>query len=582
LLLLLEIILSTTAFLAAPFYWYVICPESFRKDWYYLLDYSNRNSAGTVWRIEVTRWSLFGLHIILQVVISRRISILLPIVLAKMTKWSQKNSPKDFDPFKSIALQKTSQLLAACSGHIFNFVSCWSLYAVTRHLFYRDDAKDRTWQYFLERTVLMVAVSMGAMVMEKVLLHFLAIEFHRSLHQERVFKSMYSQWTLSTLRSFLQFVKTAKPTTWTKETFQQRNSNDLIATFLLENAPIKNSRSNNKDQLFKEMFKYFDVNNEGIIRLDHFQMVFTDEDARKVQNLLAGDKKSESTAVHVVNRETLKKSIQYIHQDRWDLMQALNTHASIVRKLDKVMLGFIFAVILYFSPMMGYELDKSNVLNFGAALAPLILSFTELFGDPLKRIAEAIIYIVTCHPYDVGDRVSIDGVDFFVQKIGLVSTMFKRFDGFAVWIPNYVLAKKALCNIRRTSSQGQRLEIHVDSRVPIEKIQLLSNSIKEFIRNDTKDFEAVTASFFDLQQLQNRLVLVFLLRHRFNFQDGIQRAERQNRFLLFLKDQVDKLGIDYEPPVLRAFLESDEQIKNHLANIGENLSFKNKDDLTSL
>lgn len=426
----------------------------------------------------------------------------------------------------------------------------------------------------------MVAVSMGTVVLEKVLLHFLAIEFHRSLYQERVFKSMYSQWTLSTLRSYLQFVKTAKPANWTKKTFQQRNSSDIIATFLLENASISSiSRSNYRDQLFKEIFKYFDVNNEGLIRLDHFEMVFTGEDAKKVQNLLSWDKKSESTAVHVVNKDTLKKSIQSIHQDRWDLMQALNTHASIVKKLDKVMLGFIFAVILYFSPMMGYEVDKSNVLNFGATLAPLILSFTELFGDPLKRIAEAIIYIVTCHPYDVGDRVSIDGVDFFVQKIGLVSTMFKRFDGFAVWIPNYVLAKKALCNIRRTSSQGQRLEIHVDARVPMEKVQILSNSIKEFIRNDTRDFEAVIASFFDLQQSQNRLVLVFLLRHRFNFQDGVQRAERQNRFLLFLKGEVDKLGIDYEPPVLRALLESDEQIRNHLINIGDKL---NKDDLTSL
>ena len=105
-------------------------------------------------------------------------------------------------------------------------------------------------------------------------------------------------------------------------------------------------------------------------------MVFSNEDAKKVLNLLAGDKKSESTSVHVVNKETLKKSIQSVHQDRWDLMRALNTHASIVKKLDKVMLGFIFAVILYFSPMMGYELDKSNVLNFGATLAPLIFSFT--------------------------------------------------------------------------------------------------------------------------------------------------------------------------------------------------------------
>jgi hypothetical protein len=139
-----------------------------------------------------------------------------------------------------------------------------------------------------------------------------------------------------------------------------------------------------------------------------------------------------------------------------------------------------------------------------------------------------------------------------------------------VWIPNYVLAKKALCNIRRTGSQGQRLEIHVDASVSLDRIQILSNSIKEFIKNDTKDFEAVIASFFDLQQAQNRLTLVFLLRHRFNFQDGVQRGERQNRFLLFLKAEIAKMEIEYYPPVLRTLLESDEQIKNHLINIQNN------------
>lgn len=428
---------------------------------------------------------------------------------------------------------------------------------------------------------------MGAILIEKVLLHFLAIEFHRSLYQERVYKSMYAQWSLSTLRSFLQQAKQANAN-WTRKQFPHRTSDDLMAAFLL----LENKSMQGRDQLGKDLFKYFDPDNDGLITLNHMEIVFGDDDAKRVMALLsnssANEKKSDAAnstnaLIKSIDRDAVKKAIQAIHQDRWDLTRALNTHASIVKKLDRVMIGFIFSVILYFSPIMGYQLDKSNVFNFGVTLAPLIISFTEFFGDSLKRICEAIIYIVTCHPYDVGDRVSIDGVDFFVHKIGLVSTTFKRFDGFMVWIPNYVLAKKALCNIRRTGSQGQRLEVHVDASVPLERVQILSNTIKEFIKNDTKDFEAVIASFFDLQQAQNRLVLVFLLRHRFNFQDGVQRAERQNRFLLFLKEEIAKLGIDYYPPVLRTLLESDEQIKNHLTNIKNNpVPMRPEDPFTSL
>lgn len=590
-----EVILASSALLSGPAYWYLFKDPPYRIGWYNLLDHANRSPP--IWQIEMTRWSFFGLHIILQVIISRRLEQLAPRVFLKLAKWSELNTPSLLDPFKSTALQRMTELMASCSSYLFNCVSCISLYAVTRHLFYRNEV-DRTWQYFLERTTLMVTMAMAAILIEKIVLHLLAIEFNRSLYQERVFKSMYSQWALSTLKNFLashasiSSVKSlfgnTKISFWKRKIFPHRNSDDLISAFLLENASLKSPYAP-RDQLLKQLFKFFDPENNGAIELKMLQIIFGDEDARKVQLLLSNSTDSSnnsriSTSIHVIDKDTLKKAIQAIHQERWDLNRALTTHASIIKKLDRVMIGFIVSVILYFSPIVGFQMEKSNILNVSAAVGPLLFSFQELFGDSLKRFCEAIIYIVTCHPYDIGDRVTIDGVDFYVHKIGLVSTTFKRFDGFMVWIPNYSLSKKALCNIRRTGMQGQRLEIQVDASVPLEKIQILSNTIKEFIKNDTKDFEAVSASFFDFQLDKNYTAIVFILKHRFNFQDGVQRAERQNRFLLFLKEEVGRMDIDYKPPVMRALLDTDEQIKSHLVNLQESMSTRRveQDPFTSL
>lgn len=593
--------LASSALLSGPAYWYLLKDPAYRTGWYTLLDHANRSLP--IWQIEMTRWSFFGLHIILQFIISRRLAQLAPRIFLKLAKWSELNTAPLLDPLKSTALQRATELMASCSSYLFNCVSCISLYAVTRHLFYRNEV-DRTWQYFLERTTLMATMAMAAILIEKIVLHLLAIEFNRSLYQERVFKSMYSQWALSALKNFLashnSFANVkglqlnskliSSPSLWKRKIFPHRNSDDLISAFLLENASLKSPYAP-RDQLLKQLFKFFDPDNSGVIELKMIQMVFGDEDARKVQLLLSNSNESSSNnsrvssaSIHVIDRDTLKKAIQAIHQDRWDLNRALTTHASIIKKLDRVMIGFIVAVILYFSPIVGFQMDKSNILNVSAAVGPLLFSFQELFGDSLKRFCEAIIYIVTCHPYDIGDRVSIDGVDFYVHKIGLVSTTFKRFDGFMVWIPNYSLSKKALCNIRRTGMQGQRLEIHVDASVPLEKLQILSTTIKEFIKNDTKDFEAVTASFYDFQLDKNFTAIVFILKHRFNFQDGVQRAERQNRFLLFLKEEVGRLGIDYKPPVMTALLDTDEQIRNHLVNLQESMTTRRteQDPFTSL
>lgn len=495
-----------------------------------------------------------------------------PRILLKMKKWVELHFPYQLNNRISTSLQRTLELTAFCANYLFNFNSCISLYLVTKHLFYRTE-DERTWQYFLERTILMLTMAIGAIFIEKIILHLITVEFNSSLYQERVFKSMYGQWTLKSLKNYLAFHNNFK---WKRKSFPYRNSDNLISAFLWENSSLKSSYAP-CDNFIKEVFKKFDPANTGVIELNRLQQVFENEEARKIQLLLSNSNDSNSnstrgsTSIQVIDRDNFKKSIQSIYQEQWNLNRALNTHASIIKKLDRVMIGFIISVILYFSPIVGFQMDNSNILNLSAAVGPLLYSFQEFFGDSLKRFCEAIIYIVTCHPYDIGDRVSIDGVDFYVHKIGLVSTTFKRFDGFMVWFPNYSLSKKALCNIRRTGMQGQRLEIQVDSNVPVEKLTRLSNLIKEFIKNDTKDFEAVSTSFFDFQLDKNFTAIVFILKHRFNFQDGVQRAERQNRFLLFLKEEVSKMGIGFKPPVLKSLLDSDEQIRNHLENLKESL-----------
>ncbi len=239
------------------------------------------------------------------------------------------------------------------------------------------------------------------------------------------------------------------------------------------------------------------------------------------------------------------------------MIRALKTHANIVTKLDRVMLWFMAGLILYFGilPIFGYSsLDKDFLLPLGISLAP-VYNISRVLGRSIQSFCEAIVYIVSSHPYDVGDRVTIDGVDFYVHEIGLIATTFKRFDGFLVYIPNYVLSKKVLLNIRRTGPQAHRIEILVDFKTPMSAVQSISDQMKAFIRTESRDFDSLISSFFELKPESNHLALVFLLKHRFNFQDGVQRAERVNKFLFRLKTVMEEAGVDYEPPIMRAALE---------------------------
>ena len=119
-----------------------------------------------------------------------------------------------------------------------------------------------------------------------------------------------------------------------------------------------------------------------------------------------------------------------------------------------------------------------------------------------------------------------------------------------LYLPNHVVANKSFCNVRRTGKQAQRFEL---GRVEWDT-QRQVDSLREILLNHittggSRDFYALIACTWELRDT-NELVLVLLLKHKFNFQDFIPRTERQNRFLEFVKDLVkEQLGMEYYPPV---------------------------------
>lgn len=54
----------------------------------------------------------------------------------------------------------------------------------------------------------------------------------------------------------------------------------------------------------------------------------------------------------------------------------------------------------------------------------------------------SIIFLFVKHPYDVGDRVSIDQLDYTVKEIRLLSTVFLDSNACSVQAPHSLLNTK--------------------------------------------------------------------------------------------------------------------------------------------
>jgi hypothetical protein len=83
----------------------------------------------------------------------------------------------------------------------------------------------------------------------------------------------------------------------------------------------------------------------------------------------------------------------------------------------------------------------------------------------------SIIFLFGTHPYDVGDRVIIDGQEsVFVKEFGLISTTFTRYaitlnigswDGSEIYSPNCRLALCNIHNVRRSGPMTDTIKVGV-------------------------------------------------------------------------------------------------------------------------
>ena len=84
-----------------------------------------------------------------------------------------------------------------------------------------------------------------------------------------------------------------------------------------------------------------------------------------------------------------------------------------------------------------------------------LLGLSWLIGGSLSEVLTSIIFLFIKHPFDVGDRVVIDGKDTYtVKEIRLLSTIFVDANNALVQAPNVNLSAVFIQNIRR-SGQGR-------------------------------------------------------------------------------------------------------------------------------
>ncbi|XWS27394.1 hypothetical protein CRYUN_Cryun26dG0111400 [Craigia yunnanensis] len=212
------------------------------------------------------------------------------------------------------------------------------------------------------------------------------------------------------------------------------------------------------------------------IHLEDIEHFLPEDEALKSMSLFEGASESRR-----ISKKALKNWVVNAFRERRALALTLNDTKTAVNRLHR-MVNVLVGIIILVIWLLILGIATSKVLVF---LSSQLLLVAFIFGNTCKTVFEAIIFLFVIHPFDVGDRCEIDGVQMVVEEMNILTTVFLRFDNQKMIIPNSVLATKAINNYYRSPDMGDAVEFCIHVKTPAEKIGLMKQRILRWVEKDT-------------------------------------------------------------------------------------------------
>ncbi|KAK9748525.1 hypothetical protein RND81_02G064100 [Saponaria officinalis] len=232
-----------------------------------------------------------------------------------------------------------------------------------------------------------------------------------------------------------------------------------------------------------------------------------------------------------ISKRALKNWVVNVFRERRALALSLNDTKTAVNKLD-LLVNILVGVVVVIIWLLILGVPITHFLVFVSSQV-VVLAF--MFGNACKTTFEAIIFLFVMHPFDVGDRCEIDGVQMVVEEMNILTTVFLRYDNQKIIYPNSVLATKPISNFYRSPDMGDSVDFCVHISTPVEKLSLMKQRILRYIENNTEHWlPGPMVVMRDVEDM-NRIKFSVWLSHTMNHQD---MGERWVRRALLVEEMV--------------------------------------------
>ncbi|XP_060207773.1 mechanosensitive ion channel protein 10-like [Lycium barbarum] len=242
-----------------------------------------------------------------------------------------------------------------------------------------------------------------------------------------------------------------------------------------------------------------------------------------------------------ITKSAFRNWVVRAYYERKYLAHSLNDTKTAVQQLHKLASGIVSFVILVIS-LLVMGLLSTQIL---ALLLSQLVLLGFAFQNTCKTIFESIIFVFVVHPFDIGDRCVIDGVQMIVEEMNILTTVFLRYDNEKIYYPNAVLITKPISNFYRSPEMCDTISFDIDTNTSMDTIIALKKAIQLYLESKPKYWNPKHSVIVKGIWNVHTMGMMLCVQHTINHQNYGDRSHRITELILELKKIFETLNIKY-------------------------------------
>ena len=136
------------------------------------------------------------------------------------------------------------------------------------------------------------------------------------------------------------------------------------------------------------------------------------------------------------------------------------------------------------------------------------------------------------------------GDDYYVKKISLLYTEFKKMEGHVVQAPNSYLNTLFILNMRRSGGLAEAVPMTFKFGTTLDQIDQLRQRLLEFVKAEKREYQGnILTEIRDVVEAHSiELNVVFF--YKSNWQNELLRLQRRNKFICAMMVSMQEIGIE--------------------------------------